>query len=707
MANTTLDLARNYLAKGFSIIPLKPKSKKPAIESWKEFQGRRPTEEEIRQWFDNRSKNNIGIVTGRISGIAVIDFDSPAAIQFAKDQAFPPTPTARTGNGFHGYFQYREGTRNFQKRDDLPGLDLRGDGGYVVGPPSIHESGRAYTWLPGQSLEDLPLAPLPEIILIKNQKEKTPLREAYKGAKEGTRNETLARLAGSWVSDGLTIKECMEQAAIWNQKNSPPLPDREIEQTVKSIFTKDHQEREQKKEPEKFEIGINLTDLGNARRLIMAHSKDLRFCYPCGKWLAWDGQRWKIDDTGEIYRRAKDTVRLMYEEAGAEIDERRRKQIGSYALKSESDTKIKAMLSLAQSEPGIPILPEDMDKDPWVLNVANGTIDLKTGCIKAHRRENLITKLASVEYWPDAECPFWLEHLEKIFQGNVGLISFLGLGIGYSLTGITDERVMFISHGTGANGKTTTHEVIAQILGDYAVRTPTESILIKRDPGIPNDLAKLKGARFVYCSEVEEGKRMAESLIKDLTGNDTISARFMRGEWFTFQPSCKLWIATNHKPGIRGTENAIWDRIRLIPFNVSIPQCDRIPRSRMMERLTPEFPGILAWAVQGCKEWIQFGLQTPDEVKEATEGYRGEMDVVGEFIDERCIISKMATASAKDLYESYVKWAEGSGERPVPQRTFGLRLTERGFYNERTTRGRHRWVGIGVENDTKDEKGLF
>jgi putative DNA primase/helicase len=365
------------------------------------------------------------------------------------------------------------------------------------------------------------------------------------------------------------------------------------------------------------------------------------------------------------------------------------------------------MLSLAQSEPGIPILPEDMDKDPWVLNVANGTIDLKTGCIKAHRRENLITKLASVEYWPDAECPFWLEHLEKIFQGNVGLISFLGLGIGYSLTGITDERVMFISHGTGANGKTTTHEVIAQILGDYAVRTPTESILIKRDPGIPNDLAKLKGARFVYCSEVEEGKRMAESLIKDLTGNDTISARFMRGEWFTFQPSCKLWIATNHKPGIRGTENAIWDRIRLIPFNVSIPQCDRIPRSRMMERLTPEFPGILAWAVQGCKEWIQFGLQTPDEVKEATEGYRGEMDVVGEFIDERCIISKMATASAKDLYESYVKWAEGSGERPVPQRTFGLRLTERGFYNERTTRGRHRWVGIGVENDTKDEKGLF
>ena len=338
------------------------------------------------------------------------------------------------------------------------------------------------------------------------------------------------------------------------------------------------------------EVGINLTDLGNARRFVLAHGGDLRFCYPWDKWLVRDRQRWKIDDTGEIYRRAKDTIRLIYREAGEANEEKERKQIGTHALRSESDSKIKAMLSLAQSEPGIPILPDDMDKDPWVLNVVNGTINLKTAELKPHRPEDLITKLAPVEYLPDIKCPLWIEHLNRIFQTNIGLISFLQIAIGYSLTGITDERAMFISHGIGANGKSTTHEVIAQILGDYAVRTPTESILVKREGRIPNDLAKLKGARFVYCSEVEEGKRLAESLIKDLTGNDTISARFMRAEWFNFQPSFKLWLATNHKPLIRGTDNAIWSRIRLIPFTVSIPECDRIPRSRMMERLYARIP---------------------------------------------------------------------------------------------------------------------
>jgi putative DNA primase/helicase len=338
-----------------------------------------------------------------------------------------------------------------------------------------------------------------------------------------------------------------------------------------------------------------------------------------------------------------------------------------------------------------------MDKDAWLLNVANGTINLKTGEFKPHRREDLITKLAPVEYRPDTECPFWLDHLNKIFQGNGSLISFLQLGFGYSLTGITDERALFIAHGSGANGKSTTHEIFAQILGDYAVRTPTESILVKREAGIPNDLAKLKGARFVYCSEVEEGRRMAESLIKDLTGNDTISARFLHGEFFTFQPSFKLWVATNHKPVIRGTDNAIWSRIRLIPFTVSIPESDRIPRSRMMERLTPELPGILAWGVQGCRDWVQCGLGMPEEVREATDGYRGEMDILGGFIKECCVVSESARGTAKDLYQTYAKWAEQNGEKPASQRMFGLRLAERGFQQGRMPGGRIQWKGIGLE----------
>jgi putative DNA primase/helicase len=254
---------------------------------------------------------------------------------------------------------------------------------------------------------------------------------------------------------------------------------------------------------------------------------------------------------------------------------------------------------------------------------------------------------------------------------------------------------MFLCYGKGANGKTTTMEIIADVLGDYAVRTPTESILIKREGAIPNDLAKLKGGRFVYCSETEEGKRLAESLIKDLTGGDTISARFMRGEWFTFRPEFKLWLSTNHRPVIRGTDDAIWARLRLIPFNFQIPAEERIPRSRLWEKITPELPGILAWAVQGCKDWIHFGLFQPDEIKEAVQGYRAEMDTLGKFLEEKCSINKRADAAAKDLYAAYLQWCEGNGERGVTQRVFSVRLIEKGFQNQRTRAG-YVWLGIGL-----------
>ncbi|MFH0789562.1 MAG: phage/plasmid primase, P4 family [Pseudomonadota bacterium] len=380
------------------------------------------------------------------------------------------------------------------------------------------------------------------------------------------------------------------------------------------------------------------------------------------------------------------------------------KDLAKHGLKSEAEGKILAMIGLAESEPGIPIVPDDMDRDPWLFNVPNGTLNLKSGELLPHTRENLLTKISPVEYHPETPCPFWQDHLKRIFQGNENLISFVQIALGYSLAGITDERAMFICYGRGSNGKTTSMEVIADILGDYAVRTPTESILIKREGAIPNDLAKLKGARFVYCSETEEGKRLAESLIKDLTGGDTVSARFMRGEWFTFRPEFKLWLSTNHRPVVRGTDDAIWARLRLIPFNFQFPEQERIPRSRLWEKITPELPGILAWAVQGCKDWRQFGLFQPDEVKIATQSYRAEMDILGKFLDERCCINKRAEAAAKELYSAYSKWCEENGERGVSQRVFSVRLTEKGFQNQRTRAG-YVWLGIGLnEGETREAR---
>ena len=457
-----------------------------------------------------------------------------------------------------------------------------------------------------------------------------------------------------------------------------------------------------------IEIVVNLTDLGNARRLVAAYRNNLRFCIPWGKWLFWDDQRWKIDAVGEVNRCAIETISSIYREAGDQKDPDRRKALGNYALKCESQSKIKAMIELAKTEPGIPILPDQMDLDPWLLNVVNGTIDLRSGELKPHDPKDYITKLAPVAYLPKAECPTWMNHLLKIMSGKLELVVFLQRAFGYSLTGITDERIVFIPYGNGANGKSTTHETVAAILGDYAHRAPTDIFTMKKFEPISSDVAALNKKRFVYCSEVEQGRRLKESLVKDISGGDTLRARFLYSESFEFQATFKLFIATNHKPIIAGTDNAIWDRIRLIPFTVSIPPEERIPRRDMDLAFKLEAAGILSWLVQGCLAWHRYhGLEIPREVKEATLEYRQEMDLIGDFLTECCEISRKATIASKDLYRAYKEWAEKNHEKPLPQNALGVILSERGFVSKRHTAGERRWTGICLKEQDHEEKLPF
>ena len=328
-------------------------------------------------------------------------------------------------------------------------------------------------------------------------------------------------------------------------------------------------ESQKKKTPE-VEVGINLTDLGNAKRLVSEHGRDIRYCYPWGKWMIWNGQYWQQDTAGEIFRRAKDVIRVILREASDENDDKKRKNLESHALRCESQNKLLAMIKLAESE--VPILPQDFDKDPWLLNVQNGTVYLLNGSLQTHDRDDFISRICPGEYNTEAKCSAWEAHLNKIMAGNQALIGFLQRWFGYCLTGSIDERCMAIFHGTGSNGKTVTVETISSIMGDYARRTRTETILVKREAGASNDIADLAGARFVFSSEAEQDKRLAESLVKDLTGGDSISTRKLYQEYFTFKPQFKLVLSTNHKPVIYGTDNAIWDRIRLVSFAVTIPE---------------------------------------------------------------------------------------------------------------------------------------
>jgi putative DNA primase/helicase len=275
---------------------------------------------------------------------------------------------------------------------------------------------------------------------------------------------------------------------------------------------------------------------------------------------------------------------------------------------------------------------------------------------------------------------------------------FLQRAVGYSLTADIREQCFFLLYGAGSNGKSTFIKTISALFADYARTTPVETLLVRHGNNIPNDVARLKGARFVSAVETEGGKRLAESLVKQLTGGDKVAARFLHREFFEFEPTFKLWLAVNHKPKIRGTDHAIWRRIRLIPFTVTIPDSEQ--DKDLPEKLREELPGILRWAVEGCLWWQRDGLGTPEVVKAATAGYQTEMDVVGNFLAECTESENGATVTTKELYDSYMRWCEQAGEKPITKRDLGTHLSERGFESARNWQGRF-WQGLSLrKHDT-------
>jgi putative DNA primase/helicase len=702
--------AVEYRRRGWSPIPIKGRSKEPNLLELRPYLNRKATREELDTW----RWSGVGIVTGPLSGVLVLDADGAEGEEELRKYGHPVTPMVRTpGGGLHLYFKHpeqhvRTGIRVAQ------GLDVKASGGYVVAPPSVGPNGQSYEWI--VSPEDAALADPPEWLmrLLERPKRNGAAPPVGEKIPPGRRNQELTSIAGTMRRRGMDEEEIRAALGAVNARRcDPPLEEEEVNGIAASVarYAPAPRRPERPVEEEPGEAGgvdppsingrrtrrdpggFNLTDLGNSERFIAHHGEDIRYCYPWRKWLVWTGARWERDDAGRVHKLAKETVRLIYREASDAEDEDRRKALAKHATQSEAEAKIRAMLELAKSE--APISPDDLDADPWLFNTANGTIDLRTGVLRDHRREDLITKLAPVEHIPAATAPAWEHFLQRVLPGE-DLRGFVQRAAGYSATGNTSEQCMFINHGTGANGKSTFQETISAALGDYAMRTPTEMLLAKRSDGVPNDIARLKGSRFVSASETEEGRRLAESRIKDLTGQDTITARFMRAEWFDFEPVHKLWLSTNHKPEIRGTDQAIWRRIRLVPWTVVIPPAEQ--DKKLSEKLRAELPGVLAWIVQGCLEWRRKGLQAPEEVRRATVEYRAEMDVVGAFLAECCVIAPEHDVSAADLYKAYGEWCKDTGETQVKQRRFGGQLTERGDF-ERYRGGKsggHRWRGLDL-----------
>ena len=442
----------------------------------------------------------------------------------------------------------------------------------------------------------------------------------------------------------------------------------------------------------------NRTDVGNAERLVDRFGQNFRYSYQLKKWITWTGKRWEIDDSGTMYRYVCELARQMQRDVMEIEDMDKRKKAFEWAWSLEKAGNIENCLKCAQSLPGMAVKPTVFDNDLWIFNCQNGTLDLRTGELHPHRQEDYLMKISPISYVPNATAPTWERFLDRIMDGNKEKIAFLKRAAGYSLTGVTREQVLFFLYGVGGNGKTVFMSPLEKIMSDYHCSISTEVLMSRSDRdggrGATPQLARLLNIRLTVASETDEGGRLSESLIKQMTGGDTLTARHLHAEPFDFIPVFKLWLYGNHKPTIRGSDEGIWRRVVLIPFEAVIP--DEEKDLALTEKLMTELDGIFTWMVLGCFEWQKTGLCQPEEISAATKEYRSEMDSISNFIDECCYVAENVSVMSKDIYAAYSKWCDDNGENVKKQKMFGNTLKSKGFMNENKSGRGMRWNGIGL-----------
>lgn len=500
-------------------------------------------------------------------------------------------------------------------------------------------------------------------------------------------------------SDGRTYGEMTIDNAI--ETTSSTISEFQPEKPFEIYISKETEEEISDEVAEKPETPFfHLTELGNAERITFYNGHNIRYCNEL-EWLIWNGKYWQEDSKREIEQIAAKTFRALYRESRDSDDESRKKQLWEWAKKCERRSV--RINSILDARPMVSVEKSEFDSHKYLYNCENGVIDLKTGKLLPHDRELLLTKMSKVSYDPEAECPNWTTFLNSIFKDSEGntnfeLINFLQKAVGYTLTGDISEQVMFFLYGTGRNGKSTFINTIQTLLGDYGRQTNSDTFIKKKNENpINNDIARLDGARFVSAVESEEGQQLSESLVKQITGGEKMSARFLRQEFFEFTPEFKVFFTTNHKPIIKNNDEGIWRRIRLVPFTVTIPK-EQIDK-HLPEKIAAEMSGILRWAVEGCLKWQSEGLGEPAAVVEATETYRQDMDILGPYFEENCIIHVNANTEAKKLYEDYKRWCYENDEMELKNRQFYRQLETRGYKKFRGVANKVFFDGIGLKSE--------
>ncbi|HEV8177669.1 MAG TPA: phage/plasmid primase, P4 family [Gemmatimonadales bacterium] len=727
--NDLLKAAREFKQRGWEPIPVIGKSPDHLGKDWQ----KRRYDPDKTPGLYNSTTTGIGLMLGP-SGLVDLEADCPAA-EVVLSLLAPATGLiwqhARrchrlyVSDATHKEFDRPIGDQRSGEKPTL--VEVRARARISVAPPSLHDDGLPYQWvLNGEPAEvdgDL-LHRVARLAAIAGS-----LAPHWP---QVPRQNTALALAGFLRRRGVTEEEALAVITGITAEAEDEEPEKRV-QAVRATYAKeegaqllgggalletlgkplvDHLAKLLPPPPKAptfdpaqvFETGEpTLTDTGNATRLAQAHGKRLRYARSHG-WLMYDGKRWARDEKHLVIECAKATVRGLYAEAAQEANPFKRKEIAEWAQTSESANRIVAMVKLAESIPAIAITSQELDRDPWLLNCRNGVVDLRTGARINHGPEQLLTLLCPVDYDPAARCPTFLRFLGELLDGRQELVDYFQRWLGYSLTGDTSEQQLLFCHGLGGNGKSTLFDLIRKLLGDYAMTAPPGLLLEQRNEQHPTRIAALMGKRLVISVEVGQGKRLAEELVKQLTGETTQSGRFMRQDFFEFDSRFKLFLAANYKPRIKGTDWAIWRRIPLLPFDVTFYE-DKPPfkDKKLPEKLAAELPGVLAWAIQGCMKWQAQWLSAPKPVKDATAAYRAEMDILGVFLADCCTLGEPLFAVAADLYDAYKEWCVGTGERVARAIDFGERLRERGFESDRETVNKKQvrvWRGLSLGSDS-------
>ena len=686
---TLVEEVASAIQRGWALTPLN--GKKAFLEGW--TNGPPAQLDEIQGWVF--SGHNIGVRTGRASGIIVVDYDETDE-GFAEEWGLPPCPTVITGSGKRHFF-FKAPAEDVISWDGRPkiAVELKGKGKQVVLAGSIHpETRNTYRWEEEKSPEDVELPPYPAKAIERlkahckgrvpratsvRRSPQTPSRgalgraeSAIRLAEEGTRNNTLNReafrvapLIGRGAYPRAQVEKKLLQAAL-----ASGLTERESEATIASGL----------------DAGLDAApvrqrnDTGNADLLVEMYGDEILYCGKEKKWYTWNGRQWEPDYAERMQALAKTVAVTLQEEARAHDDDDHKGW--KWAVKSANAPGLGNMATVARDL--VPVSPDEFDQAPWLLNVANGTIDLHTGELQDHNPADKFTKISPVEFDPKAECPRWDEFLREVVPDSE-VRRFLQRAVGCSLVGEPAEHALFFLHGDGANGKSTFLGALQAVLGrDYAIQAAPKLLLKKdRDPHT-TDLVDLRGTRLVICSEIGEGQSFNEELVKQLTGGDAIRGRRLYENNEEFNPSHQLWIAANTIPTIVGTDEAIWRRFQLIPFTVCVPEGKR--DAGLPQKLREELSGILNWAIRGCLAWQRDGLLPPEAVRSSSQECRKEMDTLGRFLDERVVKARGETLSSMALYEDYKRWCEEQGIRSEAHGVFAKKLKPRGF-TKRKTRG--------------------